>query len=139
MMLRSLVRCCYSQAYSKFRISRTPQEAFVFFFKNEITVKGLLESIRQNFAVNNNILLAASAFEPTLLGYAVLPEAQRATEELGEELLLPLLISGELFIYEGVNGRVQLCYGIECEEFNQTNNRNVPAELASCLSASPTA
>jgi hypothetical protein len=83
MMLRSLVRCCYSQAYSKFRISRTPQESFAFFFKNEVTVKELLDSIKQNFPVNNNILLAASAYEPSLIGYAVLPEAQQSTEELG--------------------------------------------------------
>jgi hypothetical protein len=34
MMLRSFVRQYYGQAYSKFRISRTPQESLVFFFKN---------------------------------------------------------------------------------------------------------
>jgi hypothetical protein len=71
----------YSQvAYSKFRVSRTPQESLIFFFKNEITVGDLLDHIRQNFKVNDNLLLASSAFEPTLIGYPILPEAQKATE-----------------------------------------------------------
>lgn len=68
------------QAYSKFRISRTPQESLVFFFKNEVTVKQLLDNIRQNFEVKDNTLLAASTYDSALIGYPVLPEAQKATE-----------------------------------------------------------
>ena len=54
-----------------------------------------------------------------------------------EELLVPLLLNGDLFVYETVENRVQLCYGIECEEFNQTNNRNVLALTNSFPNASP--
>jgi hypothetical protein len=45
----------------------------VFFFENEVTVGGLLETIKQNFPVQSNTLLAASAFDAALIGYPILP------------------------------------------------------------------
>lgn len=73
-MLRSLqAQYRFSQAYSKFRISRSPQESMVFFFQNEVTVGGLLDTIKQNFSVQSSTLLAASAFDVALIGYPILP------------------------------------------------------------------
>jgi hypothetical protein len=40
-------------------------------------------------------------------------------------MVLPMILSNDLFIYEVVKDKAHLIYGLECLELNYTNNRNV--------------
>jgi hypothetical protein len=77
-MIRALFRSQASytqQAYSKFRVSRSPSETIIFFFENSITVNSLISNINEHFSGDGRKIIAGSTFLPTLIGFPVPAEA----------------------------------------------------------------